>query len=176
MRIYTRSGDQGMTRVLDGQLAKDDIRIEAIGTIDELNAWLGEAIGRSQESDLTSVLRSIQHHLFQLGQDLAQIQPTDVHSVHTSMITQLEQWIDQLDRECPEIQSFILPGGSPLATALHLCRVVCRRAERRVVTLSQESKMNLEICRYLNRLSDLLFVLARLANVRAGVQDIKWNP
>lgn len=175
MRIYTRSGDQGKTNVLDGRFTKDDIRIEANGTIDELNACLGEAIGRSNQQDLNQMLRSIQHQLFQLGGDLARVQKKENYFVHSSMVKQLEQWIDQFDRECPELQQFILPGGTPLATALHLCRVVCRRAERRVVTLSRESEVNPEICRYLNRLSDLLFVLARLANVRAGVQEIKYN-
>jgi cob(I)alamin adenosyltransferase len=179
MKIYTRTGDQGETSLLGGRVPKDHIRIEAIGTVDECNAQLGEAIVRCQQQksliSLVPVLQQIQHELFDVGADLAQTEATCYHRVDGSMVDRLEAWIDQFDRELPAINNFILPGGSPAAASLHLCRVLVRRAERRVVTLHQQKRGHQQINCYLNRLSDLLFVLARVANVRTKTPEIQYR-
>ncbi len=178
MKIYTRTGDEGKTGVIGGRVDKDDIRVEAYGTIDELNAWIGEAITRMEPSlypELLVHLTEIQHQLFDAGSDLAQVGKNRNYKVTADLITRLEEWIDRYDAECPPLRRFILPGGSSLSAAFHLCRVVTRRAERLVVTLSREQETNEEVRRYLNRLSDFFFVVARFANVRANVADVEYR-
>lgn len=179
MNIYTRTGDQGETSLLGGRVPKDHIQIEAIGTVDECNAQLGEAIVRCQQQKslafLVPILQQIQHELFDVGADLAQTEAKCYYRVDGSMVEQLERWIDHYDRELPPIQNFLLPGGSPASVSLHLCRVLVRRAERRVVSFHQQEKGNQLIQVYLNRLSDLLFVLARVANVRTETPDILYR-
>jgi cob(I)alamin adenosyltransferase len=181
-RIYTRSGDSGDTGLFGGQrVRKDDVRVEAYGTVDELNALLGVAVSVSQDPDLARLLTHIQHDLFSLGADLATPESAGekhgravVSRVDDGAATRLEHEIDRLESELAPLNRFILPGGSPLAAQLHLARTVCRRAERRCVRVLDSETVNPNIVRYLNRLSDLLFVMARAANARAGVQDIPW--
>ncbi|TCS95921.1 cob(I)yrinic acid a,c-diamide adenosyltransferase [Hazenella coriacea] len=178
MKIYTRTGDEGKTGVIGGRVHKDDIRVEAYGTVDELNAWVGEALLRmdpTSHSDLMQDLTEIQHQLFDAGGDLAQAGKQRHYKVTAEMVTQLENLIDQYDQECPPLERFILPGGSPSSVALHLCRVVARRAERCVVTLSREQETNDEVRRYLNRLSDYFFTVARTVNARAQVPDVEYK-
>lgn len=178
MKIYTRTGDEGKTGVIGGRVNKDDIRVEAYGTVDELNAWVGEAILRMDEtihSDLMKDLTEIQHQLFDAGGDLAQVGKQRQYKVNAEMVTHLEQLIDRYDEECPPLERFILPGGAPASVALHLCRVVARRAERCVVTLSREQETNDEVRRYLNRLSDFFFTVARTVNARAQVPDVEYK-
>lgn len=178
MKIYTRTGDEGQTGVIGGRVSKDDIRVEAYGTIDELNAFVGQAITQLDEkifSDLIQDLQEIQHTLFDAGADLAQVGKKRRYQVTKEMTTYLETLIDRYDQECPPIQRFILPGGTPAAAALHLCRVVARRAERKVVTLCNTQETNTEVRRYLNRLSDYFFTAARLANARLKVKDVEYK-
>ena len=188
-RIYTRSGDAGETGLFGGsRVRKDDLRVEAYGTTDELNAALGLAIALSAEPEINALLLQFQHDLFTLGGDLAAPEESDrargrsaIERVGGQRVAELETLIDRFTAEMPPLTRFILPGGHPLAAHLHLARTVCRRAERHCVTLAHavsatDSALNPEIVRYLNRLSDLLFTLARLANHRLGVSDIVWNP
>ncbi len=185
-RIYTRVGDSGDTGLFGGErVRKDALRVEAYGTVDELNALLGTAVCRAQEGELRDQLLAIQSELFTLGADLAtpDLEPTQrgrvtIERIGPERVRRLEAAIDRAQAELPALTRFILQGGTELSAALHVARAVCRRAERRCVTLadSEEGAINPEVIRYLNRLSDLLFVLARLANHRAGVPDVPWNP
>lgn len=182
MKIYTRTGDAGTTALIGGRVAKDDAQVEAYGTIDELNACVGVAIASlesSKFSDMVADLLTIQHELFDCGGDLAFIWREDSekqppYKVTAAMTTQLEEWIDRYDGETAEITRFILPGGSVAATALHVCRTVCRRAERRMVTLAQRQPIPEHVRTYVNRLSDLFFTLARVANARYGCTDVYY--
>jgi cob(I)alamin adenosyltransferase len=183
MNIYTRTGDEGNTSVIGGgRVAKDDLRVEAYGTVDELNACVGHAAawmaGDSGGlwSDMTERLLWIQHELFDCGSDLSYADPVpDKMKVSEQMASRLELWIDEYDQETAPIERFILPGGSQPAALLHVCRTVCRRAERRVVTLAGERPCPAEVRRYLNRLSDFFFTVARAANARLGVTDIEYE-
>jgi cob(I)alamin adenosyltransferase len=178
VRIYTRTGDEGKTGVVGGRVDKDDLRVEAYGTTDEVNAFVGEAIARmdkEKHADMIRDLTEIQHELFDAGGDLAQAGKKRQYRVTAAMVSRLEEWIDRYDAETPEIQRFILPGGSEVSAALHVCRVLTRRAERRVVSLAKAQETNDEVRRYLNRLSDFFFVLARVANVRDDVGDVEYK-
>lgn len=178
MKIYTRTGDGGETHVIGGRVFKDDVRVEAYGTIDELNAFVGDALSRlvpDRDRDLIEDLRKIQHQLFDVGADLAQVGKKRDYRVRAEMTSRLEQWIDRYSAECQPIRQFILPGGSAAASALHICRVVARRAERCVVTLCRREETNEEVRRYLNRLSDFFFTVARVANVRENVSDVFYQ-
>ncbi|WP_044642050.1 cob(I)yrinic acid a,c-diamide adenosyltransferase [Risungbinella massiliensis] len=178
MKIYTRTGDEGKTHVVGGRVMKDDVRVEAYGTVDELNAFLGEAISRlttDRHQDLIQDLTDIQHELFDAGGDLAQVGKNRQYRVSAEMTARLEKWIDRYDSECSPLQRFILPGGTALSSAFHICRVVARRAERQVVTLCQEQETNEEVRKYLNRLSDFFFTIARVANVRENVPDVEYK-
>ncbi|MFI2856446.1 cob(I)yrinic acid a,c-diamide adenosyltransferase [Paenibacillus sp. JSM ZJ436] len=179
MKMYTRTGDAGETSIIGGRVLKDDPRIEAYGTIDELNSFVGQGLCLAQDVGFTKLakqLLQIQHELFDCGSDLAYAKPKeDQVKVHAGMVEQLEQWVDLFEEENPPIERFILPGGSHLAASLHVCRTVCRRAERLTVTLSRTVDINHEVTRYLNRLSDYFFVAARTANVRAGVPDVEYE-
>lgn len=178
MSIYTRSGDKGETSVIGGRVAKDDIRVEAYGTIDELNGFVGQARSMMNEeifADLAEQLLEIQHELFDCGSDLAYVSlDQGKYKVVAGMTQRLERWIDSLQAENPPIERFILPGGSALASVLHVCRTVCRRAERRTVTLGRSTEINPETVVYLNRLSDYFFAIARTANTRLGQPDIEY--
>ncbi len=178
MKIYTRTGDAGQTGVIGGRVGKNDIRIEAYGTIDELNCFIGQAASLMNEPvyrDMKADLLRIQHELFDCGADLARLNPSPgQYKVEGGMIERLEAWIDRYEAETPPLTRFIMPGGSPVSAALHVCRAVCRRAERRVVALAESQPANEEVRRYLNRLSDLFFTMARAANVRENVEDVQY--
>lgn len=187
-RLYTRTGDTGVTGLFGGQrVSKDDLRVEAYGTVDELNAVLGSTRALHPPVDMDILLHALQNELFLLGGDLATPDAASenrgrisISRVSADQVVSLEAQIDRYEEELPPLTQFILPGGCPLAASLHHARVVCRRAERRVVTLAgaereTQTPLNLEIVRYLNRLSDLLFVLARVANARQGDGDVLWQ-
>lgn len=179
MKIYTRTGDEGQTAVVGGRVYKHDLRVEAYGTVDEANSFVGTAIAaldRKLFADLIQDLTVVQHELFDCGGDLAILhKEKGKFKVTSEMVERLEQWIDRYDEETPDIQRFILPGGTAASGALHVCRTVVRRAERRVVALAKEQEINEEVRRYLNRLSDFFFTVARVANVREGVGDVEYD-
>ncbi|GAB4352421.1 MAG: cob(I)yrinic acid a,c-diamide adenosyltransferase [Immundisolibacter sp.] len=172
-RIYTRTGDRGSTGLGDGsRVAKDAARVEAYGTVDELNSVLGLLRTHTLPAPVDAWLGEIQHRLFDLGGELC----IPGHRIITdAQVTALETWLDTLNAQLEPLADFILPGGSPAAATCHLARTVCRRAERRVVTLQAQEPVNGAALRYLNRLSDLLFVLARSLNRAAGVADVIWQ-
>ena len=182
MKIYTRTGDAGQTGLFGGgRVSKDNIRIEAYGTVDELNSHLG--LVRSDMSvgphvAIGDILERIQNELFVLGSDLAT--PLDgrpeVPRIEKSAVSQLEKDIDAVDEQLAPLTQFILPGGCLIASELHIARTVCRRAERRVVSLAGFEPINESVIVYLNRLSDLLFMLARWANQVEGTQELPWSP
>jgi cob(I)alamin adenosyltransferase len=187
-KIYTRGGDQGQTSLVGGQrVAKDTLRIETYGTVDELNSFMGLVRTRVQESaaqhrefvPFAATLKRIQHELFNLGSILATL-PADVHprqpQITSAEIERLEQEIDAANQQLPPLRSFVLPGGSRLDAELHICRTVCRRAERMVVHLAGEESVPLEAIRYLNRLSDALFVWSRWVNSVVGCTETLWEP
>ena len=175
MKIYTRGGDSGETSLLGpGRVSKDDPRIEAYGTVDELNSVIGLARTFVTAADLDRELRSIQADLFQLGAWLASSSGA-FKTVDPVRVELLEQWIDAMEADLEPLTAFILPGGSQAAAALHLGRTVCRRAERRVIALRQTDENDQLTIRYLNRLSDALFVAARWANRKADQPDVLWK-
>jgi cob(I)alamin adenosyltransferase len=180
-RIYTRTGDEGETGLFGGgRVSKADLRVAAYGDVDELNAVLGWTRARTPGSVLAERVRLIQEDLFALGAHLAT--PAGARSArHLPALpagrpTEFEAWIDEAETELEPLRSFILPGGSEAAAMLHLARTVCRRAERTVVELAAGESVDPSILVYLNRLSDLLFVLARAANRQAGEPDVPWQP
>ncbi len=179
MKIYTRGGDTGQTSLLDGsRVVKADPRVEACGHVDELNAALGLARAAGPDPSLDARLEHLQRDLLALGAQLADPRSRLAGRVARASlgpadIARLEQWIDAADAELPPLTRFVLPGGSAAAAALHLSRTICRRAERHIVALG-EGAVAPDLLAYVNRLSDLLFVLARLANARAGVPDREW--
>jgi cob(I)alamin adenosyltransferase len=180
-RIYTKSGDRGETGLGDGtRVPKDTSRIAAIGEVDELNAVLGLVVANCPDCQESALLRGIQNDLFDVGADLCMPPGSDEAAGQCLRVTAaqaelLEQAIDRLNEKLQPLHSFILPGGTPAAAWLHLARTVCRRAERAVVTLMRTEKVNEPVLIYLNRLSDLLFVLARVAN-DGGKSDVLWVP
>lgn len=178
MKIYTKSGDGGETSLYGGQrVRKDAVRVETYGTVDECNAVLGVALTLIEDGEAQTVLTRIQGELFEVGADLATplMRGETVPRVQPEATARLETEIDQFEEELPPLRHFILPGGSPGGAALHQARAVCRRAERSLITLQQSEEINLEAVRYLNRLSDYLFVLARLVNHRAGAAEQQWE-
>jgi cob(I)alamin adenosyltransferase len=178
MKIYTKTGDAGETGLFGGpRVRKDHPRIEAYGTVDELNAVLGVARTHGPPPELDALLTTIQNQLFDLGAELASPEPQkfNIAGVGPQQIAALEQAIDRHEADLEPLRQFILPGGSPLAASLHLARTVCRRAERRLLTLAAAETISPNTVVYLNRLSDLLFVLARWSNRRAGIADIPWQ-
>jgi len=174
-KIYTRTGDDGTTGLGDGgRIAKDDPRMETIGSVDELNSLIGLLIAELPADDaLHAPLIDIQHRLFDLGGELSIPGYTLVKAEH---VTGLEQVLDELNEQLPPLKNFILPGGSRAAAVCHLARAVCRRAERDMVTLSRAAEVNISGRHYLNRLSDLLFVMARLLARRNGGTEVLWQP
>jgi cob(I)alamin adenosyltransferase len=181
-KIYTRRGDDGSTGLFGGpRVRKDDLRVAAYGEVDELNSALGlarEELLDPTQRDILAVVDALQSELFTLGAELATPQaekaPREVPRIRAEMVARMEQEIDRFTSELPEMRQFILPGGSRPGAALHLCRTVCRRAERKAVELAREESAPSQVLAYLNRLSDLLFVLARAANLRAGGREIPW--
>ena len=178
MKLYTKSGDDGSTGLFGGpRVSKCDPRVDAYGEVDETNAAIGVALAACADSQIAGRLLQVQADLFVVGAELAT--PSDhkpPNTISPEQITKLEQWIDEACGETQPLRTFVLPGGTALAAALHLARTVSRRAERAVVSLSQRDEVRGEVVVYLNRLSDLLFAWARLANHRAGVADVPWNP
>ena len=179
MKIYTRTGDRGETGLFDGtRVPKSDARVDAYGEVDELNALVGVARAGRPDADIDAVLGRLQRDLFALGARLADpaeriADRVTKASLTAEDVTQLETWIDQFEAELPPLRRFILPGGSAPGATLHLARTVCRRAERRIVGLGADG-VDPVLVAFVNRLSDLLFVMARLVNKRAGVPESEW--
>ena len=182
MKIYTRRGDAGETGLFGGErVSKAHLRVEAYGTLDELNAVLGLCVEGGKQPETRDWLRRIQRDLFDLGASLA-VSGSEAGKANPSIppvpegrVDEMEEWIDLVTEETPELRAFILPGGTRSAGLLHLARTICRRGERAVVRLNQVESSDPGVIRYLNRLSDLLFALARLENVRQGVSDVLWK-
>jgi len=177
-RIYTRGGDQGETSLGDGsRVSKLDCRIGAFGTVDELNSALGVVLAGDLPDAMRAPLSRIQNELFDVGADLSvPWGVTDRLRVEQVMIDGLEQFCDDFNADLPELRSFVLPGGTEASARLHVARTICRRAERDVLLGAQEVELNPLVLRYLNRLSDLLFILARAANAVAGRDEPLWKP
>jgi cob(I)alamin adenosyltransferase len=178
MKIYTKTGDDGDTALFGGgRVPKDDARVEAYGQVDELNSVIGMARAEGLGT-LDPLLQSLQDQLFTIGSILATPRGSKAEShiphVQDAWVTAMEQAIDSYDLELAPLTAFILPGGSKGASALHLARTVCRRAERTVVPLHRAGLVDAQVTVYLNRLSDLLFAMARYANLKAGVKDVPW--
>lgn len=168
-RVVTRTGDQGLTGLVGGErVTKSSLRVQSYGEVDELNSWLGMAVALGLDSGLAEILETIQHRLFSVGGDLATPARVKGPRVEETHVRELEEAMEGLMEELPPLEEFILPGGGPGGAALHLARTVCRRAERACVALAAEEEVNPQVVIYLNRLSDFLFVLARVANRRAG--------
>jgi cob(I)alamin adenosyltransferase len=179
-KIYTRTGDGGETSLFGGgRVPKDDLRVCAYGTIDELNAVIGVARAAGPPREIDGVLERLQHQLFDLGAELATPAHASQAAGHVTRVTPdrvaaLEQDIDRFEARLPPLHQFVLPGGTPQAASLHHARTVARRAEREIVRLAGREPINAELLKYVNRLSDLLFVLARAANHAAGRPDVAW--
>lgn len=181
MKIYTKSGDGGETGLFGGgRVRKSDPRVEAYGEVDEACAALGVARAALEDAELAAELARVQDELFCVGAELASPHGVKARSavpaVEPRWAERLEQAMDRWDRELPVLHQFVLPGGTPGAAALHLARAVCRRAERRVVALAAQVEVAPAVVVYLNRLSDFLFVAARVANLRAGRAELHWDP
>ena len=182
MKIYTKTGDGGETSLMGGaRVPKDHLRVTAYGCVDETNAAIGVARASPPADFADALLAQVQRDLFSIGASLATPQPERLKErvrrktvVEPERIAALEQAMDAADQTLAPLKAFVLPGGSPKAAALHLARTICRRAEREVVRLGREEDLAPEVIVYLNRLSDLLFVLAREANRTAGVPDVTW--
>ncbi len=191
MKLYTKRGDDGGTDLFGGQrVAKDDLRVEAYGTVDELNSTLGLAATACDQTELTAIFTTLQNRLFDLGADLATPTVADdaagggagaaaarkVRRIDQTHIDELERLIDRTCEPLPAMRYFVLPGGTELAARLHVARTVCRRAERLCVRLGRSEPVGTQTIIFLNRLSDLLFAMARRANQLAGVEDVAWKP
>lgn len=185
LKIYTRTGDRGETGLFGGQrVSKDDARVEAYGEVDDLNSVIGVALAQlPHDPGMAAELRRVQADLFTLGARLATPAPEDggrenawIPDIPAGRIEEMERAIDAAEAELEPLKNFVLPGGTAAAAYLHLARTACRRAERRVVSLARAATVDEGVVIYLNRLSDLLFTLARLANHRAGVPDVPWIP
>jgi cob(I)alamin adenosyltransferase len=179
VKIYTRTGDTGETALFDGtRVPKSDARVAAYGDVDELGAWLGLAVAADPGADIAEKLIQIQRDLFALGARLADpahriAGRVTKAAISAADVARLESWIDGFDGELRPLRRFILAGGSTAGAALHLARTVCRRAERAMVLLGDEA-FEAELLQYVNRLSDLLFTMARAVNQRAGVPEVEW--
>ncbi|QCJ42342.1 cob(I)yrinic acid a,c-diamide adenosyltransferase [Bacillus sp. S3] len=178
MRIYTRTGDKGKTSIIGGRVDKDDTRVEAYGTVDEVNCFVGQAIQELDQEifkDVLNDLEKIQHELFDCGGDLANVTEKRETKLHQESIDYLEQKIDEYIAEAPELERFILPGGTKPSASIHIARTVTRRAERLVVKLMKADPKTPELSlMYLNRLSDYFFALARVINCRLQVRDVEY--
>jgi cob(I)alamin adenosyltransferase len=181
VKIYTKRGDAGQTDLFGGtRVSKDDLRVEAIGAVDELNAAIGVCVATTACDDLCQVLLQIQPTLFELGAHLASPDVDDPAkrghpATGAEKVEGLEHRMDDFEAELTPLKRFILAGGTPASAELHVARTVCRRAERRIVALDRSQSVGEFALRFVNRLSDLLFVMARLENRRAGVSDIEWD-
>lgn len=179
MKIYTKTGDKGKTGLFGGaRIDKDDIRIESYGTVDELNSFIGSLIAQLSIDSEIAVLSEVQNRLFTIGSNLASDPSKEMITpdLEESDIELLENSMDRMNAELPGLRAFIMPGGSPAIATAHICRTVCRRAERRVVSLSKVSQVDSIIVRYLNRLSDYLFVVGRMIAHVSQVNEVEWQP
>jgi len=179
-KVYTKQGDKGTTRLGGGQeVAKDSIRIQAYGTVDELNSVIGIAISFEPIAEVKATLTKIQHELFTLGGDLCVLeedkQKWEMQQIEANQVTALEKSMDRLNEELKPLEDFILPGGTKVSAFLHQARCVCRRAETLVVSLYKKEEIGESVLKYLNRLSDTLFVLARYENFKNRVEDVYWQ-
>jgi cob(I)alamin adenosyltransferase len=177
MKIYTKTGDDGTTGLQGGsRVSKSNPRIIAYGTVDEINSSLGIVLSNTLDNDIRELLTKIQNELFVAGADLSNPDmSTPKNRITSKMVEYLESKIDQFEKELVPITQFILPGGHPIASQVHFARAVARRAETMVIALSEKENVNAECKKYLNRLSDLLFVLARVINKRNGITDVFWK-
>lgn len=176
-KVYTRTGDQGTTSLVDGSRARKNCkRIDAYGDIDELSSSLGFlAACKDCPEEIKDELAHIQHIMFEIGGYLATPDGSSPKAMEDETV-KIEQWIDAIDERLPSLNSFILPGGSELGSRCHLARTICRRAERKIITLSEESAVDPLVISYINRLSDYLFVAARYLNFIKGVEETAWHP
>jgi cob(I)alamin adenosyltransferase len=173
-RIATRTGDDGTTGLADGsRTGKDSLRIDALGEVDELNSQIGLILAHSLPENVRALLLLVQHQLFDIGAELC---VPGSKKVEEAYVTHLDVALESFNAPLPFLREFILPGGCPGAAAAHVARTVCRRTERAVVRLSREEEVSISVRQYLNRLSDLLFVLTRVINRAAGVEDLYWRP
>lgn len=182
MKIYTKTGDAGTTSMLGGaRVCKSCLEMESIGEVDETNSFLGLLIARLADIEKfkkeKEKLVGIQHNLFVIGASLAavQMETKEIKKLGNKEIVKLEKWIDAMEKDLLELKNFILPGGSKNSAVAFIVRTVCRRAERQVIALSKKYKLDQNIIKYLNRLSDLLFVLARWINLKSGVEEVRWK-
>lgn len=179
MKIYTKTGDKGQTSLFGGtRINKDHIQIEAYGTIDELNSFIGLLISQLDEDSASALLKKTQSILFDIGSHLASDGKADSHLpvLDTDQTSVLEKEIDSMTEKLPPLKSFIMPGGNQRISIAHVCRTICRRAERRVVSLQEFKEVDAFIIVYLNRLSDYFFVLSRYIAFNDGIDEVKWNP
>jgi len=179
MKIYTRTGDDGRTGILGpGRVLKASPRVEAYGAVDELNAVLGLVRAHDSKGWLQRELETLQSLMLHAGAELATTEPAALEKldrVSDQDVTEIEHWIDRFEADLPPLKNFLLPGGSMLAAHLQLARTVCRRAERRVVALAEVESIDARLIRFLNRVADLLFVLARWGNHQVGISDLEWR-
>jgi len=180
MRLYTRAGDKGQTALIGGKARKDDVRVEAYGSIDELNSFVGLAVSHLEKElfeDILTDLEKIQNELFDCGTELSNVSKKErPHKLSEEIVTYLEERMDVMIEEAPELERFILPGGTKAASALHVCRTVARRAERQIVTLyNAVEDIDPIPLKYVNRLSDYFFAAARVANAREKVADVEYE-
>lgn len=181
MKIYTKGGDKGETGLFGGKrIPKDSLRIEAYGTIDELNSFIGLAIYNVKNEEIKTLLKKIQNQLFDVGADLAspdddKAEKHNIERTPSRFYLEMENSIDYFDSQLDELNNFILPGGSKSSALLHICRTITRRLERKVVALSKNEQVGENIIIYLNRLSDLFFVLSRIENKVSNIPDTIWN-
>ncbi len=181
MKIYTKTGDKGTTALVGGRrVSKGDMKIESYGTVDELNSWIGLVRDQPINESRRDLLKEIQDRLFTIGADLAsepeQVRKKPVPSLEEEDISLLENEMDKMDTALPTLCAFVLPGGNQSVSFAHLARTVCRRAERLVIRLSEEEEVNPMVIKYLNRLSDYLFVLSRKMTQESGSEEITWKP
>lgn len=179
MKIYTKTGDKGQTSIIGGRVDKDNVRVEAYGTVDELNSIIGKAVTELDTplfEDLLQDFYKIQNELFDAGTDLANVMKERRYKLQADSIDYLEKRIDELTEEAPDLQKFILPGGAPAAATVHIARTVARRAERQVVSLVKADESTPQVpLQYLNRLSDYLFAAARVINFRLNIDDVEYE-
>lgn len=178
MQLYTRTGDKGRTSLIGGRVDKDDIRVEAYGTLDEVNCFVGQAISELDQerfNDILMDLEKIQHELFDCGGDLSNISKKRKSKLQAESVLYLEEKIDRLTKEAPPLEKFILPGGVKASASIHIARTVARRAERCMVSLSKtDEEFPIITLQYINRLSDYFFALSRVINHRSNVKDVEY--
>lgn len=176
MSVYTRFGDKGKTSLYGGKtVSKGSLRIDAYGSIDELNSWIGVVAAEVKDTKIKKELFVIQNDLFEMGASLANPSESKKYDYFSKRVKEFEKQIDELTRKLPQLSNFILPGGKRAGSRLHVARTVCRRAERRVAQLSEKEEVNKEILVYINRLSDLLFTFARYINYKEKKKEILWK-